>query len=202
MPYIAWELVDHATMTGQEQITRYYFVDPTGLGTSAGLNAAYQDVILPLLAACQVDQVVHDSVTIRQVFPSLELGTVYPISPTVPGTQTAAAVPGPVTYSLQLVPGPTTDFTGTTVTPYIKRGGKHIGGVSFSYIEDDGGYAGGNDAAVQAFGNILIPPATTPYGCAIVTRESGEVPTKLAFVLNAIPRSLGTQTTRKVGRGA
>jgi len=203
MAEAAWELVDVSLWNSEvEMLSRYFFVDSTGLLTAADLNTSYQANALSPLCGIQSTECVHHSVRIRPAYPAVGLTVSFPINPAVGGSKTGNAAPPFATISMQIVPGATVTPTGSPVSNYIKRGGKHIGGLPISYFDGQGVYNGTADDEVANYWASFADMLADGFQYVIArTNNTGlllaQAPAS-SYVINAV----GTQTTRKVGRGA
>jgi len=198
-----YELVDVALWNSEvEMLTRYYFEDSTGALDPGDLNTSYQAHGLVGLTGIQSTECVHHSVRIRPVYPSVALTISHPINPAVGGAKTGNAAPPFATISMQIVPGPTLTPLGGVAAPYIKRGGKHVGGLPISYFDGQGVYNGSADDEVASYWTELGLMVEDGWQYVIARTNSNGLVLARAVAANYVINAVGTQTTRKVGRGA
>lgn len=219
MPAKIVELIDVQTLSGQQVLTRYHYLDADGVADEDVLVADYVTDVVPLFIQFQTTSITHIAIRHRQVFPTVALLKETPISPGVVGGNGTDPAPSFATLSIKYTIGDTV-ILDPAVSGHIKKGGKHLPGVSEANMIGDGGVAAPAIAAVAAYFAEAKDPGTDPWQLIVASFElvkshrvhtattetitkaqMSQTVTKYAPVLAASPPTVSTQNTRKVLRG-
>lgn len=114
-----YELVDHQTFQGKEVLNVYYYRNVNLLDTADNLAQYYIDQVLPLMLPLQISDLVHTSVSARNLFNDADVAEI-PISEAGTGaTGEAEGMPAFNAYTFTLY------GAGSTTRP----GGKRVSGM-------------------------------------------------------------------------
>lgn len=213
------ELIDVQLLNGQECLTRFHYLDADGVASESVLVSDYINDVLPLVVPFQSSITRHVSIRHRQVYPTALLVQETAISPAVAGLSAAAPGPDHASISLKFGIGDTTYLAGG-LPPHVRKGGKHLPGVTMAYMDEDALTDAGFDALVATWFTEVKDPGTDPWQLVVASFEvTGQhliktpgqriitkavvspTITKYAPVLTVSPASISTQNTRKKLRG-
>ena len=213
------ELIDVQLLNGQECLTRFHYLDADGVADEAVLVADYITDVVPLAKVFQSTVCTHVAIRHRQVYPVALLQQETPIVPVVAGVDGDPAANDCLSYSIKWGIGDTTYLTGG-IPPHIRKGGKHLPGVTTSYADEEPLTGGGIDTAIAAWFTEVKDPGTDPWQLIVASFDLGRshrvkvgttvtittpapspTVTKYALVLSASLPSVSTQNTRKKLRG-
>lgn len=213
------ELIDVQLYRGQQCLSRYHYLDADGVASEGVLVSDYINDVLPLIRPIQSNELQHVAIRHRQVYPTATLVNETAIIPAVFGSNTGPGGPSYATYSLKWTIGDTTPLSGAE-PHHIKKGGKHLPGITEDQLGGDAGISPAAQALIVTWFNEVKDPGTDPWQLVVVSFEvsrshkvntpttetitkavQSTVVTKYAPVTGASPASASTQNTRKVLRG-
>jgi hypothetical protein len=201
-----YELIDKGSAVSQLTLVRYHFVDPTGVADPEVLRSDYVTDVLPHLCAATAAGYSHTSTILRKVYPTAELQSEAAISPVQVGARSSNIDSTANTYRVKWTIGATTYLVAESPPVHIKRGGKHIGGCA------DGDFTLNNitsstvTAALNAWITALLAVTSDSWLLCVASfydnvHTKHETVQKYALVTGGIIGPVGTQNTRKPGRG-
>jgi hypothetical protein len=213
------EIIDVQLLNGQECLSRFHYLDVSGALDPALLVSAYVDDVIPLAQAFQSAVTSHVAIRHRVVYPTASLVQETAITPVKIGLN--ADTPGQdyASWSVKFGIGDTTYLTGG-IPPHIRKGGKHLPGVTIGYTDEEPLAGGGVATAVAAWFPVAKAPVADTWALVVASFELSRshktkvgttttivhpapspTVTKYAPVLSASPPSVSTQNTRKKLRG-
>lgn len=194
------QITDFQTLLSQQVLNVYYFrvVSLTGF-TDDGYPSIldwYEDTILPAVVAVQGTGLVHTRLLIQNLSNGLDFVD-RPLSPTVAGTRVGNMMPPFVAWSFRLV----------RESLATRNGAKRYGGVVEEDVSAGVATADVSDelAALAAVldNDIVVGLATLAE--PVIVRRPLEVPVGTSYTYASIGsadyRQVGSQNTRKLGRG-
>lgn len=191
------------TTSGQQFVERYFWLDAEDTGDQGDLVDDIIATLMPLRKVFMGVDARFTHIRARQVYPTLALAVEYSAGLPVVGTVAEDSLPVFATYSVQWVLGPSTNPLGSSATPYIRRGGKHLVAPTTSANAGDGSYNGSFNTQINAYiAGVLSAVNFAPYVFVVARQPSGEPVSVISRPSAGIIHGFGTQTTRKVGRGA
>ena len=195
-----FELIDGQTFVGQECLNVYFYQQTAGVFGAAAqdLAAAWEINVLPTVRAIQTDDVNHDATACRNLDNPADF-TVLPHVPGLAGTVTGEALPPYAAWT----------FQQTRQTMASRHGWKRIVAVPEAWqaqgIADTGVLATLAAYASWLHSDILGPGGNV-YRPVIMRRlldAQGHLIGYQEFpIATALYKHLGTQNTRKFGRGS
>jgi hypothetical protein len=219
MPAVIHEILDVQMLGGQQCLSRYHFVDPDGVGTEEALINGYLSSCLPAVCALQTAATKHIALRHRQIYPAANLPAEVAISPTQSGGNNNPPSEDFLSISVKWALSQTVPLENAE-PHHIKKGGKHLPGVSVNNENEPAVYDANFNALVQAWFATLLSPSganwqlcvasfetaksssiNTPTTRTITKAQTQAVATKYAIVLSCSGASISTQNTRKVLRG-
>lgn len=201
-----WELIDSGTYLGQQALIRYHFWNADGAGVPSDLNTDYQTDVLPTLASIETTDYVHTSIIIKQVNPTVQLQHEYGINPAVAGSNGSNSAPGSTTYSVKWTIGDTVWLIGSPDSHYIRRGGKHLGGVGQNDIDGNTITSSGIVTGIGTYVAALLALIGSNWQLVVAHQPPavahvGQPVTKYAVVTGYVLEGVGSQVSRKPRHG-
>lgn len=208
------EIVSVATNDGEMMENRWHFVNEAGSEDASLVLPAFITSVIDEMIIYEHAGVVHTELLWRIITNPLQAQQIYPITPNVVGTNTGAHDKTFVCATIRWSLGTTVVLTAESPQRRVRRGSKHLGGVTEDYsdgqvwsataiphFEDvaegylgmsDGGFipcvCGFPKRAPHVPGTPSVPAAPPNKYCLIT-----------GFSVN---RNVGSEVSRKVGHGA
>lgn len=199
------EIVDVQTFLSQELLNVTHWVDTTGALDIEDLVDDYIANVVPDLAGCQADGVLHTAIRFRIVTAPPTLILERPISPPVAGANGGTSANSYDALSIKwTLGGGTVDLVGGPL-PHIKRGGQRIGGIN-DLAATENSVSAGTITVVRTYTNTLLTAQGGGWLLCVASfldaaRARQSDVRAYALVTAASDPGASTQSSRKFLRG-